>query len=206
MFKKRSKRLAENYRPVYLTCITYKILEHILCSDIHDHLDRYDILIPLNHGFRSKHSCESLHLLTTHDLMYYRDHKVQIDVAILDFARTFDTVPLNRLLNKLELYGVQGHIAGWISLFLKSRDRCVMMDDRKSSTTSVDSGVPQSTVLGPLFLLHIYDLPSIIGSQVRLFAEDCLMYHPIHSKEDQELFSKGPGCSRGMRRCMGHAF
>ena len=56
VFKERSKRLAENYRPVSLTCITCKNLEHILCSHIHDHLDRYDILTPLNHGFRSKHS------------------------------------------------------------------------------------------------------------------------------------------------------
>ena len=206
VFKKGSKRLAENYRPVSLTCITCKILEHILCSHIRDHLDRYDILTPLNHGFRSKHSCESQLLLTMHDLMYYRDRKVQIDVAILDFAKAFDTVPHNRLLNKLEFYGVQGDFARWISLFLKSRDQCVVVDGGRSSTTSVDSGMPQGTVLGPLlFLLHINDLPSIAGSQVRLFADDCLMYRPVHSRADQELFQKdlaaleGWGDAWGMR-------
>ena len=162
-----------------------------MCSHIRDHLDRYDILTPLNHGFRSKHSCESQLLLTMHDLMYYRDRKVQIDVAILDFAKAFDTEPHNRLLNKLEFYRIQGNIACWISLFLKSRDQFVVVDGGRSSTTSVDSGVPQGTVLGPLlFLLHINDLPSIVGSQVRLFADDCLMYRPVHSRADQELFQK----------------
>ena len=131
VFKKGSKRLAENYRPVSLTCITFEILEHILCSHIRDHLDRYDILTPLNHGFRSKHLCE-----------------------ILDFAKAFDTVPHYRLLNKLEFYGFQGDIARWISLFLKSRGQCVVVDGGRSSTTSVDSGVPQGAWPPAIFTTH----------------------------------------------------
>ena len=46
--------------------------------------------------------------------------------------------------------------------------------------------MPQGTVLGPLlFLMHINDLTSAVTSQVRLFADDCLMYHPIRSIADQ---------------------
>ena len=53
------------------------------------------------------------------------------------------------------------------------------------------SAVPQGTVLGPiLFLLHINDLPSVITSQVRLFADDCLMYRPIHSSADCEALQR----------------
>ena len=189
VFKKGPRSLPENYRPVSLTCVTCKLFEHVPCKHLRNHLDKYKILTPYNHGFRSKHSCESQLLITTHDLMYHRDRKVQVDMAILDFSKAFDTVPHGRLLGKLEFYGIEGKVLSWISLFLKSRDQCVVVEGARSGTVSVDSGVPQGTVLGPLlFLLHINDLPSVVSSTVRLFADDCLMYRPIRSVQDQQCF------------------
>ena len=50
---------------------------------------------------------------------------------------------------------------------------------------TVDSGVPQVTVLGPiLFLCHINDLPNSVKSSVRLFADDCLLYREINNESD----------------------
>ena len=55
-----------------------------------------------------------------------------------------------------------------------------------SKFADVESGVPQGTVLGPLFfLLHINDLPSCVISKVRLFADDCLLYREIKNNQDQ---------------------
>ena len=150
VFKKGNRNEAENYRPVSLTWVTCKIFEHVICKHIRNHLDRYQILTPLNHGFRAGHSCESQLLVTIHDLMRYRDRKVQVDLAILDFSKAFDTVPHNRLLQKLEFYGIQGNILKWMSVFPKSRDQCVVVEGQRSGTVSVDSGVPQGIVLGIL--------------------------------------------------------
>ena len=110
----------------------------------------------------------------------------QIDIAVLDFSKAFDTVPHDGLLSKLKHYGIDKNIWQWISNFLKQRKQCVVVDGVSSGLVDVDSGVPQGTVLGPiLFLLHINDLPSIVSSKVRLFADDCLIYRQIKSNNDQ---------------------
>ena len=188
VFKKGSRSDPANYRPVSLTCILCKLLEHVICTHIRGHLDKHGILTPANHGFRSRHSCETQLLLTTHDLIQERDLGKQVDVAILDFSKAFDTVPHQRLLGKLEFYGITGELRKWIESFLVGRKQSVVVDGVRSADEDVLSGVPQGTVLGPLlFLIHINDLPEVIDprTKCRLFADDCLLYRSIETSQDQ---------------------
>ena len=123
-------------------------------------------------------SCYSLHLLQQ------RDQGHQVDVAILDFSKAFDTVPHQRLLGKLKLYGIDSNIHKWISQFLVGRTQSVVVDGTRSTEDDVRSGVPQGTVLGPLlFLLHINDIANNIdaNTKCRLFADDCLLYRTIRN-------------------------
>ena len=107
-------------------------------------------------------------------------------MVILDFSKAFDTVPHQKLLHKLEHLGIVGKIKKWLSSFLTNRTQQVVTEGILSSTCSVDSGVPQGTVLGPLlFLCHINDLPLSVTSQARLFADDCLLYRKISTPNDQ---------------------
>ena len=74
-----------------------------------------------------------------------------------------------RLLGKLQHYGINGHILKWISEFLSGRTQCVVVHGAASSWSAVESGVLQGTVLGPLlFLLYINDLPDCVESQAVL--------------------------------------
>ena len=106
------------------------------------------------------------------------DKGLQTDVAILDFSKAFDKVPHDRLLYKLDCYGIRGNLHAWIKAFLTNRQMRVIVENEASAETTVHSGVPQGTVLGPLlFLVHINDLPDRVRSSiVRLFADDCLLY------------------------------
>ena len=125
-----------------------------------------------------------------HDLLQTNDRNIQMDIAILDFSKAFDTVPHDRLLQKLEAYGIRGNLHKWLTSFLKDRQMNVVVEGEHSDSAYVESGVPQGTVLGPLmFLCHINDLPDCVKSQVRLFADDCLIYRQIKTQKDH-LYSK----------------
>ena len=185
-FKKGNTNAAENYRPISLTCVCCKLLEHIICHHIRAHLDNHNILSIFQHGFRSGHSCDSQLLSTVHDLMSIFDRKKQVDVAVLDFSKAFDVVPHQRLLGKLRHCGVNGRALEWIADFLSGRTQRVVVDGAYSRWSPVHSGVPQGTVLGPLlFLIYINDLPDSVSSTVRLFADDCLVYREVGSIDDQ---------------------
>ena len=104
IFKKGPKDNPANYRPVSLTSVTCKIMEHIIFRHIMDHLEKYNILSHFQHGFRTKHSCESQLIITIEDLTRNLDNSYQTDLQILDFQKAFDTVPHQRLLHKLDHY------------------------------------------------------------------------------------------------------
>ena len=188
VFKKGDRHLAENYRPVSLTSVSCKIMEHIICSHMLKHFEKHNILTSLNHGFRSGYSTETQLLVTMQDLLQANDRNIQMDIAILDFSKAFDTVPHDRLLQKLEAYGIRGNLHKWLSSFLKDRQMNVVVEGEHSESAYVESGVPQGTVLGPLmFLCHINDLPDCVKSQVRLFADDCLIYREIKTQKDHQI-------------------
>ena len=85
--------LACNYRPVSLTCVPCKLLEHIVCSNIMAHLDEHKLLSDRQHAFRQKHSCETQLITVIDDWAKILDKGGQVDTFILDFEKAFDTPP-----------------------------------------------------------------------------------------------------------------
>jgi hypothetical protein len=126
-----------------------------------------------------------------HDFMSSYDKGKQVDVPNLDFSKAFDTVPHDKSLHTLNQYGVRVPIHSWLTSLLTKRKMRVVLEGEKSSKVTVDSGFPQGTVLGPiLFLCHINDLPDAVKSQVRLFADNCLLYRPINSQKDNDILQQ----------------
>ncbi len=156
-----------------------------------DHLESFNILTDQQHGFRAKRSTETQLILTNHDITGFLNNKKEIDVAILDFSKAFDKVLHQRLMYKLDHYGIRGGLLSWTENFLTGRSQRVVVEGQHSNSAPVDSGVPQGTVTGPLwFLLYINDLPSQLNSTCRLFADDCLLYAPISKESDKQILQQ----------------
>ena len=187
LFKKGDKTKAENYRPVSLTSISCKLLEHIVHSNIMDHLDKFNLLNDCQHGFRQKRSCVTQLIATLDDFSNCLNNRGQIDAILLDFSKAFDKVDHEGLLLKLEQLGICKSLLSWSRSFLSGRYQKVIVEGFESNSNPVLSGVPQGTVLGPLFfLIYINDITDNLspGTIIRLFADDSLLYREIKSKED----------------------
>ena len=185
VYKSGDRKLASNYRPISLTCTCCKMLEHIIRTSITEHLHSQNIICDSQHGFRKQRSCETQLISIIHDLTSNLDKCGQTDVILLDFAKAFDKVPHQRLLYKLKNVGIDDKTLRWINAFLSDRTQQVVIDGALSKTGHVTSGVPQGSVLGPtMFIIYINDLPENILSNVRLFADDTILYKNINSIDD----------------------
>ena len=137
------------------------------------------------HGFRKRRSCETQLIDTIHDFATALNDGYEVDAIFLDMSKAFDTVPHIRLCQKLSFYGIRNNVLQWIESFLANRTRCVILNGCSSDACQVLSGVPQGSVLGPiLFLCYINDLPNNIVSNIKLYADDALLYRVIRSTSD----------------------
>ena len=69
-------------------------MEHIIVKDIANHVDKYSILTQFQHGFRQARPCQTQLIATLHDMVHHWDVNVQLDLAVLDFSKAFNTVPI----------------------------------------------------------------------------------------------------------------
>jgi Reverse transcriptase (RNA-dependent DNA polymerase)/Endonuclease-reverse transcriptase len=186
VFKKGNRSSPENYRPISLTSILCKMLEHILTSNLATFLEENNLFCSDQFGFRKNRSCELQLHRVCQDLAFILDNKEEADLIFLDFSKAFDKVSHTLLLHKLNSYGLQIDIITLIKSFLSDRTQKVVIDGWSSDSVTVTSGVPQGSVLGPLlFLIYINDLPDKIRSKCRLFADDSLIYRKILTEEDR---------------------
>ena len=130
-------------------------------------------------------SCCTQLLHALNDWALSLDERLSTDVVYFDFSKAFDSIPHTRLLLKLQAYGINGQLLSWFKSFLTGRRQCVKINGVLSSWVQVSSGVPQGSILGPLlFSLYVNELPSLVSSQLLMFADDIKLYRTIRSSED----------------------
>ena len=187
LFKKGATSKPGNYRPVSLTSVVGKLLESIIVDKLTDHLEGNNLLKNSQHGFRRHRSCLTNLLEFFHEVFTEHDRCKAVDVIYMDFQKAFDKVPFRRLMLKVRALGVEGEISRWIENWLSERRQRVVINSEASGWTSVTSGVPQGSVLGPLlFIIYINDIDEGIVSRISKFADDTKLGSDVSTPEKVE--------------------
>ena len=99
--------------------------------------DLNDLLNPFQHGFRSKHSCETQLVNFTQEIFDNFENGKQTDLIIMDFSKAFDKVDHNLLIYKIFNLGVNLNTVSWIKLFIQNRSQLVVSEGKQSSSAPV---------------------------------------------------------------------
>ena len=158
---------------------------------MYEYLECNALISETQHGFRRGRSCLTLLLKHHNEILENLIEGHDTDAIYLDYAKAFDRVDHDILIEKLRLYKFPDKLIRWLESFLRDRKQTVVVNGKQSYSASVISGVPQGTVLGPmLFIIFINDLSSTpLNSTIETFADDTKIIkrieNPTHMHELQ---------------------
>ena len=175
------KEVLKNYRPVSNLSFIAKVIEKCAAKHLVDHLNANNCNDPLQSAYRAKHSTETAIIKVLSDIVPDVAARQVVLVALLNMSAAFDTVDHVTLMNRLETrYAISGTAHAWFGSYLKGWESQVSVSGSLSDSVTLQFGVPQGSVLGPL-LFTCYSNP--IGNIVRshhlkyhIYADDCQIY------------------------------
>ena len=137
VYKGGDRSVVQKYRPVSLTSVVCKIMDHVITGYIRQVWQNCDWLYEGQHGFRPGYSCESQLITVCQDIADSLDEAIRLDAIIIDFSKAFDRVYHDRLLKKIVDSGVDPRVVAWIKEFLLGRSQRVRVGGKLSSEVRV---------------------------------------------------------------------
>lgn len=188
-----------NYRPISNLTFVSKLLERCTYKQLTEYLQRHNLLPEQQSAYRPCHSTETAMLKVLGDAYVAADSGQVTLLGLLDLSAAFDTVDHGILIERLRrTYCIRGHVINWITSYLTGRTQYVRFGGDTSTVTTVQRGVPQGSVLGPiLFLLYVSDVISIVqkcGFTPHAYADDLQVYGHTDLAQSSELLARMAEC------------
>ena len=180
--KKGDKQILKNYRPISLLPIAGKIFERLLYDRMFEFFIANNLISKNQSGFRPGDSCINQLLSITHEIYQSFDDSLEVRAVFLDISKAFDKVWHKGLIFKLKQNGISDKILNIITDFLSFRKQQVVLNGQASPWVSIEAGVPQGSILGPLlFLIYINDLSDDLSTTAKLFADDTSLFSIVQN-------------------------
>ena len=168
----------QNYRPISLLPLPGKLLEKLVHTQLSEHLDNIGYLSENQYGFRKNHSTIHSVAQLTKYINTKMDRGLPTLAVFIDFRKAFDCVQHPILLKKMTSMNLDHNVISWFESYLTGRSQRVLANEVYSPSLEVTQGVPQGSVLGPLFyMIYANDIADTVKySQTALYADDTVLY------------------------------
>ena len=185
LFKKGDRNCESNYRPVSVLPVISKTIERIVFDQLHSYLDKNNLIYKFQSGFRKSYSTESALAFLSDSIKFNMDNGLYTGMVLIDLQKAFDTVDHEILIQKLSAIGANENAISWFKSYLSERKQFVIINREQSDMKSIECGVPQGSILGPLlFLVYVNDMTSAVDCSLFLYADDSALVVAGKSVDD----------------------
>ena len=201
----------QNYRPISNLEFLSKLLERVMFKQLTSYCETFDLFTKFQSAYKTNHSCETAMTYVIDDIQEYLGSKLNVALTMLDLSSAFDTVDHQLLLDRLERkFGISDGALKLIKSYLCQRTFSVLVDDEVSSPHKLRYGVPQGSILGPLFYcMYTGEIETIVknhGLKVHLYADDCTIYFPFGNGDEAAAKIKLSKCVKDIQIWMKNSF